>query len=60
MKTLLYYESEIPENRTVRPTEGEALPVKDGRSDKTGRTSATESACTRASAKRNAETRSGS
>ena len=57
---MLYCESGIPESRAGRPTEGEASSAKDGRSDETGRRSATKSACTRASAKRDAEPRSGS
>ena len=42
----------IWKNRARRSTEGEASPVKDSKSDKIGRGSATESACTRAGAKR--------
>ena len=57
---MLYCESGIRESRTERPTEGEASPAKDSRSNENGRTSATESACTRASAKGDAEPRSGS
>ena len=56
----MYCESGIRESRTGRPTEGKGSPAKDSKSDETGRESATESACTRASAKRNVEHRSGS
>ena len=49
---MLYYEYGIRESRTGRPTEGEASPANDSRSDETGRRSATESACTRDSALR--------
>ena len=57
---LLYYKSGIGESRAGRPTEGEASPAKDSRSDKNGRRNATESACTRASGRRDAEPRRGS
>ena len=55
---MLYCEFGIRGNRAERSTEGEAPPAKDNRSDENGRGSATESACTRASAKRDAEHRS--
>ena len=57
---MLYCESGIRKSRAGRPTEGKVSPAKDSRSDETGRGSATESARTRASAKRDAEHRSGS
>ena len=53
-------ESGIRESGAERSAEGEASPAKDSRSDETGRRSAAESACTRASAKRGAEYKSGS
>ena len=55
---MLYCESGIRESRSGRLTEGKALPAKGSRSDGTGRRSATDSACTRTSAKRDAEPRS--
>ena len=57
---MLYCESGIRESRAGRQTEGEASPAKDSMNDETGRRSATESACTTASAKRDAEPKSGS
>ena len=57
---MLYCEYAIRESRTGRPTEGEASRAKDSRSYETGRRSTTESACTKASAKRDAEPKSGS
>ena len=42
----------IRKNKARRSTEGEASPVKVSKSDKIGCGSATESACTRASVKR--------
>ena len=55
-----YCESGVRKIKTGRPTEGEKLPAKDSRSDETVRRSATEIACTRASAKRDTEPRSAS
>ena len=57
---MLYCESEIRESRAGKPIESESSSVKDSRSDEIVRGSATESACTRASAERDAEHRSGS
>ena len=57
---MLFCESGIRESRAGRPTEGKALPTKESRSDENDHRSATESACTRASARRDAEPRSGS
>ena len=56
----MYCKSGSQESRAGLLTEGKASPAKDNRSDETGRGSATESACTRASAKRDAGPRSGS
>ena len=57
---MLFCGSIIRESRAGKPTEGEASPAKDSSSDETGRESVTENACTRASAERDAEHRSGS
>ena len=57
---MLSCESGIRESRAGRPTEGEASPAKDSNSDETGRRSTTESVGIKASAKRDAEPRSGS
>ena len=56
---MLYCESGNRESRARRPTESEASPAKKSRSDETSRGSIAESTCTRASAKRDAEPRSG-